>query len=77
MSLEIDGAEDFNNDVDIETSRFEVATRPLNSTERHELSTNSSSWSSGLSFDTSRFASGSVTEESNLVLSRFRRRVGV
>ena len=77
MSLEIDGAEDFDNDVDIETSRFEVAARPLNSTEGQEFSTDSSSWSSCSSFDTSRFASVSVTEESNPVLSRFRRRVGV
>ena len=77
MSLLIDWAEEFDNNVDIETSKFEVAARPLNSTEKHKFSTNSLSWSSCSSFDTSSFALVSVKEESNPVFSRFRRRVGV
>ena len=77
MSPVIGGAEDCDNGVDIETSKFEVAARPLNSTEGLETSTISSTWSSCSSFDPSRFALSSVTKESNLVLTRFRRRVGV
>ncbi len=77
MSFVIDEARDSDNGVAVETSRYEVAARPLNSTEGHESSMVSSSWSSCSSFDSSRFASGSVTKESNPVLSRFRRRVGV
>ena len=77
MSLVIDGAEDWDNIVDIETSRFEGAARPLNSTEGHISSTVTSSWSSCSSFDSSRFASGSVIKESDPVFSRFGRRLGV
>ena len=36
VPLVIDWAKDFENDVDIETSRFEVAARPFNSTEKYE-----------------------------------------
>ena len=62
MSLEIDEAEDFDNGVDLGTSISKVAARPLNSTEGHESST-VSSFSSCSSFDSSPFASRSVTKK--------------
>ena len=63
MSLVIDEAEDFDNGVDIETSRSEEAARLLNSIEGHESSTVLSSWTRCSSFNSSCIAVCSVSKK--------------